>query len=428
VDLTQWKASFVEKELKAQGEQIIKLECDARNNNLRFAGIPEAHGVRETWDQTETVVRRFLQEQMNIEGAQEIEISRAYRVGQKNDKYPRPIITHFKNWKDKSKIYGKKTILKNTQQYVDEDLPPPVVARQRKLRPIYSAIQRHNAQPDTTTKHLATIRRDRLVVDGKYYNEKTLAKLPTNFRPEQLANRIFGGFHFFFTSASVLSNHHPCLFEVDGTQYSSLEQYFFATKATRFGDDGKLAKTMSLTDPGDIKRLCSRVDHFNRQTWEREAPALIRRGLVAKFTQNEHLQTKLLASGSLRLAECSRSDCLWGNGLSITSDQLLQLPWPGKNLMGELLMSVREEIRENQRENTAQQQRDPIVGEVPIVIDAADMEIDRQIVERDEEGDEEDDRLSVASSTSVTSGASSTSMASSASASPSRPPSQSEID
>jgi hypothetical protein len=251
-------------------------------------------------------------------------------------------------------------------------------------------------------------------VDGKYYTEKTLPKLPAKFRPEQLANKIFGGYQFFFTSASILSNHHRCMFEVDDITYTSLEQYFLATKATRFGDEDKLAKVMSLTDPMDIKRLCSRVEHFNRQTWEAEAPALIRIGLVAKFDQNPHLLSKLLTTGSLILAECSPSDLLWGIGLNITSDQLLNLPWPGQNKMGELLMSVREELRAAKQNKDAETEQANTAGILPIApvapsaaidVDPAIMEIDRQ--SDPEETDEDDDRLSITSGDSASSVASS---------------------
>jgi ribA/ribD-fused uncharacterized protein len=137
-----------------------------------------------------------------------------------------------------------------------------------------------------------------------------------------------------------------------------MEQYFMYTKAHHFGDKDKADQALSLSDPVDIKRLCSRPKHWNRSKWELEGPQKIRIGLLAKFTQNDHLKQKLLSSADLILAECSRSDYFWGIAMDISSDNLLQRPWAGRNVLGELLMSVRSEIRTAELETTPVQTDD----------------------------------------------------------------------
>lgn len=58
--------------------------------------------------------------------------------------------------------------------------------------------------------------------------------------------------------------------------------------------------------------------------------------LCAKFTQHDDLKEKLLATGDAQLTEVSKSDAFWGTGKKGN----------GKNMLGKLLMELREELRE----------------------------------------------------------------------------------
>jgi ribA/ribD-fused uncharacterized protein len=60
---------------------------------------------------------------------------------------------------------------------------------------------------------------------------------------------------------------------------------------------------------------------------------------------------KLLATGDSIIAEASPYDQVWGIGLS-EEDPLAQniSTWNGKNLLGKILMSVREKIKNEQEE------------------------------------------------------------------------------
>ena len=65
----------------------------------------------------------------------------------------------------------------------------------------------------------------------------------------------------------------------------------------------------------------------------------------AKFTNNQELKNRLLATGDKLLVECSPSDSIWGNGLSIEDSKRTPVEeWPGSNRLGKALVWVREEI------------------------------------------------------------------------------------
>ncbi|CAG8778813.1 7980_t:CDS:1, partial [Acaulospora morrowiae] len=60
--------------------------------------------------------------------------------------------------------------------------------------------------------------------------------------------------------------------------------------------------------------------------------------LRAKFTQNEDLKEILLGTGDSQLVEASPTDSYWGNARKSDGTE-------GKNMLGILLMQVRDELR-----------------------------------------------------------------------------------
>ena len=57
--------------------------------------------------------------------------------------------------------------------------------------------------------------------------------------------------------------------------------------------------------------------------------------VLAKFTQHDDLRAALLATGEATIVEHTRKDRYWGDGGDGT----------GKNVLGQILMRVREELR-----------------------------------------------------------------------------------
>ena len=139
-----------------------------------------------------------------------------------------------------------------------------------------------------------------------------------------------------------LSNWYLSDFEIAGVNYSSMEQYMMYQKAILFGDEATARQILSTTNVGQIKNLGRMVTKYNDVVWNGLRQIVVYNGLLAKFSQNETLKAKLLATQPNILAECAVQDKIWGIGLSMNDDRRFDLSkWQGKNLLGFSLMAVR---------------------------------------------------------------------------------------
>lgn len=144
-----------------------------------------------------------------------------------------------------------------------------------------------------------------------------------------------------------LSNWYMSEFEVDGIVFNCMEQYMMYAKASLFEDKSIAERIMFSSNPGEIKALGRRVSGFNSNVWDSRKEELVYRGLYAKFSQNPLLKSKLLQTGDDILAECAVNDRIWGIGLSMHDTRRYEVSkWPGQNLLGELLMQVRSDLKE----------------------------------------------------------------------------------
>lgn len=142
-----------------------------------------------------------------------------------------------------------------------------------------------------------------------------------------------------------LSNWYLSDFEIEGVQYSSMEQYMMYQKAILFNDWSAAQKIRAISDVGKIKALGRAVKGYDDQVWNGMRQVIVYKGLLEKFRQNEELKMKLLATRPNILAECAVQDRIWGIGLSMKDDRRFDREeWQGQNLLGFALMCVREEL------------------------------------------------------------------------------------
>lgn len=139
------------------------------------------------------------------------------------------------------------------------------------------------------------------------------------------------------------SQFHGSRFSVDGRDYVCAEQYMHAEKARLFGDDAMADRIMRSDSPHEHKMMGGRVAGFVGETWDARKVAIVTTGNFAKFSQNAGLRRRLLDTGDSILAEANPKDFIWGIGMA-ESDPAAQDPanWQGQNLLGKVLMSVRE--------------------------------------------------------------------------------------
>lgn len=95
----------------------------------------------------------------------------------------------------------------------------------------------------------------------------------------------------------------------------------------------KVAKT-----PAEAKKLGRKVPLCT--DWEQVKDNVMLEACRAKFRQHDRIRVKLLATGDAELIEDSPTDTYWGTGTKRKVE--------GKNMLGKILMQVRQELRDEQ--------------------------------------------------------------------------------
>ena len=128
------------------------------------------------------------------------------------------------------------------------------------------------------------------------------------------------------------SNFAPYPIELDGLIWPTSEHYFQAQKfaGTEFAEEIRRAKS-----PMIAARMGRDRSKPLRADWERAKDEVMRRAVRAKFTQHARLREILLATGDALIVEHTRNDSYWGDGGD----------GQGRNMLGQILVSVREELR-----------------------------------------------------------------------------------
>lgn len=148
-------------------------------------------------------------------------------------------------------------------------------------------------------------------------------------------------------TAACLSQWYDCWLEVDGVQYHTTEQYMMASKARLFGDEEVFQKIMAATTPFEYKKLGREIRGFVPAMWDAKKYEIVVVGNKSKFSQNPALKEYLLSTGDTILAEASPYDTIWGIGLGREqAEQGGVEDWQGENLLGCVLMDVRDWLRE----------------------------------------------------------------------------------
>lgn len=143
-----------------------------------------------------------------------------------------------------------------------------------------------------------------------------------------------------------LSNWFMSDFIVSGVTFSSGEQYMMFMKAMTFKDTEVANKILATNDVAKIKKLGRQVRNYNDKQWDSIRQQVMYDGLLEKFRQDEHLKIKLLDTGNAILAECAVKDTIWGIGISMKDSRRFDVSkWKGRNLLGAVLMAVRNTLR-----------------------------------------------------------------------------------
>lgn len=141
----------------------------------------------------------------------------------------------------------------------------------------------------------------------------------------------------------MFSNFHLCRFDYEGKTWPSSEHAFqamkFSTDDATEDDKKQAVKIQYASTPTSAKKLGAQRGGpcRLRPDWEEVKVNLMREILFAKFSQNEDLKNVLSSTGVRELREHTPRDKFWGDGGKKGN---------GKNMLGKLLMAVREELAE----------------------------------------------------------------------------------
>jgi len=138
-------------------------------------------------------------------------------------------------------------------------------------------------------------------------------------------------------------------FSIDGHFFHSAEQAMMYGKARLFGDAASEALILTARTQYQAMELGRKVAGFSEDVWERERCEVVYWANFSKFAQNPDLCAYLLSTGDDVLAEASPVDLVWGIGHA-AGDPFAASPrrWPGLNLLGFVLMRIRENLQMQQ--------------------------------------------------------------------------------
>lgn len=116
-----------------------------------------------------------------------------------------------------------------------------------------------------------------------------------------------------------------------GKVWPTSEHYFQAQKFAGTPHEDELRKAKSAMQVARMGRQRTRP---LRRDWESVKDNVMREAVRAKFSQHPELTELLLATGERKLVEHTTNDAYWGDGGG-----------PGRNMLGQILMEVRSQLR-----------------------------------------------------------------------------------
>ena len=167
---------------------------------------------------------------------------------------------------------------------------------------------------------------------------------------------ISSSLDFSFLSNFYMSDFRDDKIIQDGTPivFNCNEKYFMYRKAeTCESSKDVLEYILKQTDANEIriaggppirggKIIMSKA---NAEDWDAVKLRVMKRGLGLKFSQNEALKEKLIATGKKKHNEANKHDRYWGIGFDVEIGMTKSSDEFGENQLGKLLMELREEIK-----------------------------------------------------------------------------------
>lgn len=119
---------------------------------------------------------------------------------------------------------------------------------------------------------------------------------------------------------------------LDSKYWPTSEHYF---QAQKFENAAHKEEIRRANTPMIAAQLGRDRKKKLRRDWESAKDGVMKKAVLAKFSQHEELKALLLSTGDALLIEHTSNDAYWGDGGD----------GHGRNRLGQILMQVREELR-----------------------------------------------------------------------------------
>ncbi|WLR41721.1 NADAR domain-containing protein [Bacillus carboniphilus] len=123
-------------------------------------------------------------------------------------------------------------------------------------------------------------------------------------------------------------------FEIDKQFWLTSEHYFQAQKFAGTNYEEQIRRAVSPMEAAIMGRDRNKP---LRTDWEEVKDDVMRLAVLSKFTTNNDIQEILLSTGNKIIVEKTSNDYYWGCGKDGS----------GKNMLGKILMEVRDQLRNN---------------------------------------------------------------------------------
>lgn len=152
---------------------------------------------------------------------------------------------------------------------------------------------------------------------------------------------------FFYSDRAdygAFSNFYKVTIKVYERTFKHSEGAFMYAKALTFKDKKIAEQILKADKPRDAKSL-GRKSKFDEHVWKNVREDIMFECCYAKFSQNKKLKKLLLSTGDRMLVEASPRDRIWGIGYSVKRAPFVAPSKWGKNLLGHVLMRVRQHLQ-----------------------------------------------------------------------------------
>ena len=167
-----------------------------------------------------------------------------------------------------------------------------------------------------------------------------------------------------------LSTFYPVEFVLNGIKYFTVEQALAAEKARLFLEDELRGRIMKTRAPRSMRTMANNIVRKSAEQtggmraielheWDNKVRLdVMKNATLAKFKQHPDLKERLMRTGDAILAWSDTREKRDGTGVAMTDALAADVNvWKGGNRYGQILMEVRSQLREEEREN-----EEPVAG------------------------------------------------------------------